>query len=174
METICPTSPDVAQCAEAVCDQHLPNQLHTVANTLAYALKQHGVDGSHYGNSEAADSVTGDWAAEDWSNFLWLSFYGFALAEECEIRFGNFSSDVAGIISSGQVGLLLSDHRNDSWDNPQQWFHPKDVSRNTKGRDLFDSHRRHVLKGYAKMTEQGQPPTWTGVNPPLWVLKHAR
>ena len=173
MFTICPTSPDVAQCAEAICDQHLQSQLVVVANTLAYALEKHHVDSRMYGNPSEADSVVGDWAASDWSNFLWLSFYGFALAEEAEIRFGSFGKEVGQVIASGQVGLLLSDMNTNAWDNPVHWFHPKDVT-SRAGTDLFDAHRKHVLKGYAKMTEQGRPPTWTGVNPPLWVLKHAR
>lgn len=173
MMTICPTSPDVGECAEAVCDQHLPNQLKTVADTLAYALNAHGVDSQIYGNPTHADRVVGDWAASDWEHFLWLSFYGFALAEETDIRFGEVDSMVGKVIASGQVGLLLSDKTSADWCSPQSWFTAAN-SKVEKGKDLFDCHRKHVLRGYAEMAENGHPPTWTGVNPPLWVLRHAR
>ena len=171
MSSIRPTSPDVGQCAEAICDQHLPAQLQTVANTLAYALCSHGVASRYYGDPDEADETVGKWAAEDWENFLWLSFYGMALAEESDIRFGELNPSVADIICSGQTGLLMSDCNGDNLTSPEYWFRPREVNKNM---DVFDAHRKNVLRGYAQMAQDGTPPTWTGVNPPLWVLKHAR
>ena len=173
MSVICPTSPDVGQCAEAICDQHLSAQLKSVADTLAYALYAHGITSSDYGEIKGADTTVGSWAAEDWENFLWLSFYGLALAEESDIRFGDLTPSVAQVISSGQVGMLMSDSDIQDWNSPQYWFNIANLNKEP-GRDLFESHRKYVLKGYAKMAEDGSPPTWTGVNPPLWVMKHAR
>ena len=175
MRTICPTSPDVGECAEAICDQYLSHQLKTVANTLAYALEKHGVASRYYGNRSDADTTVGEWAASDWENFLWLSFYGFALAEESEIRFGEVDASVGKVIASGQVGLMLADKRPIDTILPQSWFKPTSMKpEDLRGIDVFDSHRKHVLKDYAEMAAQGHPPTWTGVNPPVWVLKHAR
>ena len=173
MQTICPTSPDVGECAEAICDQYLSHQLKAVANTLAYALNKHGVASRYYGDCSSADTVVGEWAASDWEHFLWLSFYGFALAEESEIRFGKVDSSVGKVIASGQVGLMLADRNSVDTVLPQSWFKPKTTLRDGNI-DLFDSHRKHILKDYAEMAAQGHPPTWTGVNPPFWVLKHAR
>lgn len=174
MTLICPTSPDVGQCAEAVCDQHLSDQLQGVSGTLAYALAGHGITGRMYGNIKDADKDVGDWASEDWENFLWLSFYGLALAEESDIRFGTLEPSVSGIICGGQTGLMVSGCTAVNPMPPQYWTSAKAAPTHRPRMDVFDAHRHQMLKGYAQMAEEGSPPTWTGVNPPLWVLKHAR
>lgn len=170
MFEICPTSPDVNQCAEAICDQHIPNQLRIVANTLAYALEKHDIVSSEYGKAEDADETVGEWAAEEWDNFMWLSFYGMALAEESDLRFGVLSPAVSQILSSGRVGSLMVE-KPESYACPESWFR---VSATKADTDLFEGHRKHILRRYAAMAEEGHPPSWTGVNPPRWVLKHAR
>jgi hypothetical protein len=164
---IYPTSPDVGECAEALCDQHIHDQLTVVGTLLAGALHARGIEGSSFGECASKNHPLVRWAAMSWDNFLWLSFYGLALADECDIRFNTLPTAVSKVICAGQIGLLISDIQRAEGPRPDGWFRSEDAGR-FPNLDVFDAHRCVLLDAYDEMATKGDPPTWTGVNPPHW------
>ena len=164
---IYPTSPDVGECAAALCDQHIHSQLEVVGGILSGALRVRGIEGGSFGPPADENHPIVLWAASTWDNFLWLSFYGMALADECDIRFNKLPTSVSKILCAGQVGLLISDIQRTDGPNPDGWFRSEDAGR-FPNLDIFDAHRCVLLDAYDEMTTTGDPPTWTGVNPPHW------
>ena len=162
------TSPDPMESAVVLCDDHLRSQMSHTAGVLAGALYIHGLaSGPLIRAAIGEPSKFVRWASLSWDNFMWLSFYGLALAEEHSHRFGNVPPEAAEIIACANVGYLISGKESFS---PVSW-EMCDEARNHPNLSVFEAHQKFLSREWLR---EGSASRWTAANPPPWVVEAPR
>lgn len=150
---------DPSQCAAALCDQHLASQLESTREVLAASLALHGIRDRILGDGAGGRLAT--WAAKDWDNFMWVVFYGMALVEEYDRRFGAMPKAASGIFMGGNLGHALHD---DVPMLPMDWPW-SEAADNYRHFDAFNAYQNVVRDE----CEAAEGPTWTNTYPPNWL-----
>jgi len=163
---------DPCACANALADQHVRSQMGGVATILACALASKGIAGplldGMWGKGNLSEGSVAHWAAAEWDHFMWLVFYGFALVEEHDRRFGYMHPASASIFVAGNIGHLLQDERPTV---PSFWPSSAETRVYVDSLDyhISSAYQRVLRDVYVGWAEANRRPTWTNVYPPVWL-----
>lgn len=161
------TDPMVA--ATHLSDQHVRSQLGETARILTTALHTKGLaEGPLFGKPYNPGGRFAQWAGESWDNFFWLVYYGMALVEEHDFRFGTVHKSSSEILACGQMGRLMVIQTRADLQTPSEW--PRcEAAKGFEGDDTHKAYRKVLQDKYAKWGKRGKVPTWTRCDPPFWL-----
>jgi len=151
------THPDPDACASILSDDHILTQMGEVASALSHVLSDRGVT-SPFSNEGSRNAELIEWVSADWSHFMRLAFYGMALIEECDRRFGTLDRSASQIIFAGSVGYMLSEGDI----QPPGWWPAPEVEHGS----VFAFYRNALRSEYR---DRDCMPCWTKTHPPRWL-----
>lgn len=152
------THPDPAECAGILADDHIASQTEEVASALSSVLSEQGITSPMFTSWSRNEDLVA-WARADWSHFMWLAFYGMALVEESDRRFGSLNKATPQVIMAGSIGYMLSDG---NFQAPDWWPAPE----NRHGSSVFDYYKSALRSVY---DDREYAPRWTKTYPPRWL-----
>jgi hypothetical protein len=168
---------DPSQCAEVLSDQHVRTQVAEVAAVLCASLVQsgaaagpllHGACGPDSVARMCAQDPATTWANQHWDHFMWLVFFGMAVIEEHDRRFGFLHPASATVFAAGNVGHLLhgSEPR-----VPATWPTTKASHEYITKYDFtsFNAYQNVLRDIYETWAEGDNCATWTNTFPPNWL-----
>ena len=156
---------DPSLCAGILSDQHVRSQLDEVSHVLVDALYRRGIQGPMLPTATDPAGRFAMWAEKDWDHFMWLVFYGLALVEEHDRRFGKMHDASTGIFAAGNLGHLLHDSQPQV---PVEW--PRSEDAEGYGQyDIFNAYQNVLRDKYEAWSDKNRAPTWTNTYPPNWL-----
>lgn len=156
------------ECVLPLADDHLLEQLKLTADILVEVLKQHDIAGPLLKGDVPLEAVLFvEWAMMEWDHFLWLVYYGMALAEEIGHRHRTVPPEAATVYAAGNVGHLLTEGE---FDFPVEWPWSEEALPHWHC-DVFVVYRMLLKEHYQKGCAAGDVPTWTRTQPPEWLTK---
>lgn len=154
------------ECVMPLSDQHLVLQLKKTADVLVCALNQRGINGPLLKGDLPLDAVVYvDWAMVDWDHFLWLTYYGMALAEEINHRTRTIPPTAATVYAAGNIAHAMAER---DFSFPEEWPWPEN-SQEYWHCDVFFAYQRLLKTRYEEDCARGDIPTWTRTHPPEWL-----
>jgi hypothetical protein len=164
---------DPEHCVSVLSDQHVRTQGFEVAAVLAASLRRrYGVLGPLFRGSTdlsvAESDPAADWATQQWDHFMWLVFYGLALTEEHERRFGVITRASAVILAAGNLGQLLHDSEPRI---PALWPSSEAALEYIDQYDYtpFNAYQNVLRDIYEGWADHDMCATWTNTYPPNWL-----
>ena len=168
---------DPTLCAKVLSDQHVRTQVAQVGAVLSASLLHRGAaSGPILGWASSRDSLArmcandpaAAWANEDWDNFMWLVFFGMAIIEEHDRRFGFLHPASAVVFAAGNVGHLL--HGGDPM-IPATWPTTQESREYINRYDFtpFNAYQNVLRDLYEDWAEGDHCATWTNTYPPNWL-----
>jgi hypothetical protein len=162
---------DPMECALVLSDQHVRTQVAEVAAVLASSLHHRGVAwgpllGGPFGMC-AEDPAT-VWANQGWDHFMWLVFFGMAVIEEHDRRFGHLHPASSTVFAAGNVGSLLHDT---DLRVPASWPSSKEARAYIDQYDFtsFNAYQNVLRDTYEDWANHDRCATWTNTYPPNWL-----
>jgi hypothetical protein len=156
---------DPAQCASILSDQHLRSQLEWTRDVLSASLALRGIGDRMLGVGTKHGGSLATWAAKDWDNFMWLVFYGMALVEEHDRRFGTMHDAMTGIFVAGNLGHLLHDGEPMI---PADWPW-SEAAEGYSHFNAFNAYQNVLRDECEAAADRDHGPTWTNTYPPNWL-----
>jgi len=155
-------------CVVPLADAHLAEQLKLTADILVEALNQREIYGPLLQGEPPLDAVLFvEWAMMEWDHFLWLVFYGMALAEEMGHRHRTIPPDAARVYAAGNVAHLLVER---DFSFPEEWPWAEEAQPYWHC-DVFFVYRMLLKEHYQQECSVGDVPTWTRCEPPEWLTE---
>lgn len=165
---------DPTLCAQVLSDQHVRTQVAQVGAVLAASLSHRGVAGGPILSKATrrsgvrANTAAIAWANENWDHFMWLVFFGMAVMEEHDHRFGVMHPSSAVVLAAGNVGHLL--HEGDPL-IPATWPTTQASREYINRYDFtpFNAYQNVLRDLYEVWAEGDDCATWTNTYPPNWL-----
>ena len=156
------------ECVLPLADAHLAQQLKSTADILVEALKQQEITGPLLHGDPPLNAVLFvEWAMMDWDHFLWLVFYGMALAEEIHHRERCTPPAAATVYAAGNIAQALTERE---FSFPEEWPWVEEALPYWHC-DVFYVYQMLLKQHYQEGCSEGDVPTWTRCEPPEWLAE---
>lgn len=163
---------DPMECALVLSDQHVRTQVAEVAAVLAASLHhREAAWGPLLGGSvpkAGAKDPTALWADQGWDHFMWLVFFGMAVIEEHDRRFGCLHPASSIVFAAGNVGCLMHGANPRV---PASWPSSKEAREYIDRFDCtpFNAYQNVLRDLYEGWADHDMCATWTNTYPPKWL-----